>query len=115
MDFIRFNLKRAFDYFSIILEYYKRKTIRAPAKMEPKKLFNKVLFFQRNGLMQRRFNYETNTFDSSLYLHISSYIKLFIKTSVPLKLVVSLFFERTSLIQLWVGNPYKLVGLIIIN
>lgn len=67
------------------------------------KKFSKIAFLQTNGLMSRKFNYETGQFEFSGYLLVYSYLTLFIKVSFPLKLYVSLFWERQDVAQLWIG------------
>lgn len=80
----------------------------ATVKMESK-LFNKVRFLQRNGLMQRRYNYEIDTFQKSTPLLLHSYIALAVKIWLPMKLTISMLFDRASVAQLFVGNPFKYV------
>lgn len=65
--------------------------------------FSKVAFLQTNGLMHRRYNYETHQFDFSAYLLVNSYVTLLVKVSFPLKLFVSMFWERKDVAQLWIG------------
>ena len=71
------------------------------------KQFSKVNFFQANGLIQRRYNFETDQFDFSSFLLLYSYITFFVKLTCPLKLLISLFWERENLAQLYIGNVYK--------
>ena len=71
------------------------------------KQFSKVNFLQGNGLMQRRYNFETGQFDFSSFLLFNSYITLLVKITFPLKLLVSLFWERKDVTQLYIGNVYK--------
>lgn len=65
--------------------------------------FSKVAFLVSNGLMQRRYNYETNQFEFSGYLLVYSYITLLIQVTFPLKLFVSLFWDRQHVYQLYIG------------
>lgn len=74
--------------------------------METKK-FNKVQFLQSNGLMQRLYNHETNRFDRNLFLHLKSYFTLAVKVSFPLKLTVSVLYDRADREQLAIGNIYN--------
>lgn len=74
--------------------------------MESKK-FSKVQFLQSNGLMQRLYNYETNEFERSWPLHLKSYFTLLVKVSFPLKLVVSVFYDRDDRAQIFIGNIYN--------
>ena len=71
------------------------------------KQFSKVNFLQANGLMQRRYNFETGQFEFSSLLLLNSYITLIVKITLPLKLLVSLFWERQDIAQLYIGNVYK--------
>lgn len=69
--------------------------------------FNKVKFLQAQGLMQQSYDYEKLEFQPSLYLKLNSYLTLFIKTTFPLKIFLSTFWERQSIVQLFIGSIYK--------
>lgn len=74
-----------------------------------KKEFSKIKFLQTWCLLNRRFNYDTLKFEPSWWLRLRCYIITFFKATLPLKLIVSLFFEREDEIQLVIGTCH-LVG-----
>ena len=69
------------------------------------KKFNKVNFLQNWGLLNGRFNFNTLRFDRHWPLRFRCDLLTFFKATLPLKLVVSLFFEREDEIQLLIGEP----------
>ena len=70
---------------------------------EPKN-FRKVKFLQIQGLLNKRFNYETMQFKSSFSLSLVFYLALISKILFGLRQIVSCFFPRTSPIQLLIGK-----------
>lgn len=71
------------------------------------KKFNKIKFFESVGLLDQRLNQETLKFESSLYLRLKSYLILFYQLSFTLKFIVSPFFEKQDIVQLWIGSPFN--------
>ena len=68
------------------------------------KQFNKVNFLQNWGLLNGRFNFDTLRFERPWSLRFRCDVLAFFKAAVPIKLVVSLFFEREDEIQLLIGK-----------
>lgn len=68
------------------------------------KKFDKIKFLQTWCLLNRRFNYDTLKFEKSWSLRLRCYLITFIKITMPLKLIVSMFFEQKDEIQLLIGT-----------
>lgn len=67
------------------------------------KKFSKIAFLQRNGLLNRKYNETTRQFEFSCCRLAYSYLTLIAKVTLPLKLFISLFWEREHVYQLWIG------------
>ena len=93
-----------------------RKTKNAPAK-GPKvkelganlsKKFKKIRLLQVLGLLSRKFNYETNEFEPSWSLRLLFICSLLSKPLFTCPFLISCFFERTSVAQLFIGRYYEI-------
>ena len=71
------------------------------------KKLNKINFLQLLALVNRRFSYESQTFERSIYVMMRSQLILLLNTTMPLKFFVSILFPRRDLVQLFIGNPYN--------
>lgn len=94
------------------LSYQKKFESKMDTKRPPKeikKLFNKVKFLQTWALLNSRFNYETLKFERYWPLRLRCDLITFFKATLPLKLIVSLFFERDDEIQLLIGKLKEIV------
>ena len=74
------------------------------------KKFDKLKYLEYLGLIERRFNYTTERFESSWRLRLKYYAILLLKVTFCLKIFASRFFEQTDPVQLLIGSPYTYFG-----
>lgn len=59
------------------------------------------------GLLNSRFDYASLEFKKSIGLRLKSYVKLFLYATLGVKFILSMFFPRESIIQLFIGSLYN--------
>lgn len=69
--------------------------------------FSKLDFLVSCGLLDRKFNFQTLQFESSLRRRLRSVLVLAVQESFLVSFYLSPFFEREDPIQLAIGNPYN--------
>lgn len=67
--------------------------------------FSKLDLLASCGLLDRKFNYASGEFESSLRYRLWSYLVLIAEVTFLLPLYVSPFFGKQDIIQLWIGSP----------
>ena len=72
----------------------------------PKK-FSKVRFLQVQGLLSRKFNYETFEFERSWPLTFVFLVSLILKPLCVFRTLISCFFPRNDMIQLVIGSVFN--------
>lgn len=79
---------------------------KKPNVNSPKK-FSKVKLLQILGLLSRKFNYETSEFESSRSLRLVSYLSVISTQMYCMKFLVSCFFPRNHISQLFIGSVFN--------
>lgn len=79
---------------------------REPNPNSPEK-FSKVRLLQLQGLLTKKFNYQTNEFEDSSLLNVVFYLTLVSKALFGFKPLVSCFFPQTAIQQLYIGSIYN--------
>ena len=72
--------------------------------MDSSKKFSKVRLLQSLGLLARRFNYDTLEFESSWLLRLVFILSLMSKLAFTCKLIISTYFPKTHIAQLYIGK-----------
>ena len=72
--------------------------------MDSSKKFSKVRLLQSLGLLARRFNYDTLEFESSWLLRLVFILSLMSKLAFTFKLIISTYFPKTHIAQLYIGK-----------
>ena len=71
------------------------------------KKINRVNFLQMLALLDKRFSYEHQTFETSIYVKIRTYLIVLANATMGLKLFICTLFPRRHLAQLFIGSPYN--------
>lgn len=66
--------------------------------------FSKLKLLQSLGLLSKKLNYETSELESSWLLSLVSWLSLLSKLLFAWKLVISSFFPREHIVQLYLGR-----------
>lgn len=69
--------------------------------------FSKLTFLQYQGLLSKKFNYETMEFESSLLLRFVFCLTVISKALFGFKPLISWFFPQRDPIQLCIGSIYN--------
>ena len=72
------------------------------------KKFSKLTILYQIGCLQRKF--DGKEFRKSKLLYIRSYLIIFLSATMPLKLLISLYFPQRDKMQLYIGNLYNYMG-----
>lgn len=72
----------------------------------PKK-FSKVKLLQIMGFCGATFNTKTLEFETSPSLRFMTFLKIFLKVSMPLRFFASVFFPKQSIYQLYCGSMFN--------
>ena len=71
------------------------------------KKLNRVNFLQMLGLLDMRFSFEHQTFETSIFVKVRAFLILLANATMSLKLFISTLFPRKHLVQLFIGSPYN--------
>lgn len=69
--------------------------------------FTKVRLFYFVGLLRAKYNFKSNTFESSIFLYLNSWLALLAKLWFTLKFFVSSKFVKHSIVQLYIGSLFN--------